>query len=93
MTLVHACVAKDLTKRTILVETVKQKAYQIAKNLKWDRYQRAFAIKVFDKKIGSYTNETLTPEIYKLVITKFKRKRINEKFTPKKATISEDTMF
>ena len=30
MILVHACVAKDLTKRTILVETVKYKAYQIA---------------------------------------------------------------
>ena len=44
---------KDLAKRTISDKISKNKAYEIAKNLKYNGYQRAFAVmvyKFFDKK-------------------------------------------
>ena len=44
---------KDLTKRTAADKALKNKAFNIAKNLKYDRYQRglaSMAYKFFDKK-------------------------------------------
>ena len=44
---------KDLTKRTAADKVLKNKAFNIAKNLKYDRYQRglaSMAYKFFDKK-------------------------------------------
>ena len=47
---------KDLAKRTISDEILKDRAYEIARNCGHDGYQRALAImvyKIFDKKTGS----------------------------------------
>ena len=57
---VHACGVKDLTNRTVSVKIWNYITYKIAKNLKYDGYQRGFAsivYKGFDKERGSYTNE------------------------------------
>ena len=48
--------SKDLAKRTISDKILKDRAYEIARNHKYDEYQRALAILVygiFDKKTGS----------------------------------------
>ena len=48
--------SQDLTKRTISDKTLKDKAYEIAINSKYDRYQRGLVnmvYKIFDKKTGS----------------------------------------
>ena len=64
---------KDLTKRTISDKILKNRAYEIARNQKYDGYQRALAsmvYKFFDKKIGSgvSVNEKLAEELYEAVI-------------------------
>ena len=48
--------SKDLAKRTILDKILKDRAYEIARNRKYDGYQRALASMVYkfsDKKTGS----------------------------------------
>ena len=48
--------SKDLAKRTTSDKILKDRAYEIAKNHKYDEYQRALAIlvyRIFDKKTGS----------------------------------------
>ena len=74
---------KDLTKRTISDNILKNRAYEIARNWKYDGYQRALAsmvYKFFDKKIGSgvSVNEKLAEELYEAVITKLKNKSLCE---------------
>ena len=67
---------------------MKDRAYEVARNRRYDGYQRALASMVynfFDKKIGSRTivtskagvsvNEQLAEELHKPVINKFKRKK------------------
>ena len=47
---------KDLTKRTVSDQVLKDRAYEIAMNPKYDGYQKGLAsmvYKFFDKKIGS----------------------------------------
>ena len=56
---------------------MKDRAYEIARNSKYDGYQRALAsmvYKFFDKKTGSgiSVNENLTEELHKPVIQKKK---------------------
>ena len=70
---------KDLTKRTFSDKILKDRAYEIAKNCKYDEYQRVLAsmvYKFFDKKSGSgvSVNEQQGEELHKPVIKKFKRK-------------------
>ena len=60
---------------------MKCRAYEIARNRKYDRYQGELAsmiYKFFDKKTGSgmSVNEQLTEELNKLVIKKFKRRKV-----------------
>ena len=73
---------KDLKRRTFSDKILRHKAFNIAKNLKYDRYQRGLAsmvYKFFDKKSkgsGVATNEIdqnlqLAEELRKPVITKF----------------------
>ena len=58
--MLHILIGKNLTKRTITDKILKDKAFNIAKDTKYDRYQRGLAsmvYKFFDKKsAGSGTN-------------------------------------
>ena len=72
---------KDLGRRTASNKVLRDKAFNIAKNPKYDGYQRGLAsmvYKFFDKKskgsgvnIPSEFNEKLTKELYKPIIRKF----------------------
>ena len=73
--------SKDLTKKTISGKILKDRAYKIARNHKYDGFQRALAsmvYKLFDKKTGSAfsVNEQLAKELHKPVIKKFKRRNV-----------------
>ena len=64
---------------------MEDKTDDIAKNCKYDGYQRALAsiiYKSFDKKTGSgvSVNENLAKELHKPVIKKFNRERIYVRF-------------
>ena len=81
--------SKDLTKRTIPVKILKNKAFDIVKDPKYDGYQRGLSSMVYfitspDKKsVGSGAkhvntkitpqNEQLADELHKPIITKFKK--------------------
>ena len=82
-----ACLAHDaaysdskyLAKRTISDKILKNRAYEIARNCKYDGYQRALAsmvYKFFDKKIetGVSINEKIAEELHKPVIKKLQKK-------------------
>ena len=62
---------KDSAKRTVSVKRLKDRAYEVGRNLNYDRYQRALASMVYkflDKKTGSgvkaSVNEELTQELH-----------------------------
>ena len=64
---------------------MKDRAYEIARNRKYDGYQRALAsmvYKFFDKKTGSgaSVNEQLAEEVHKQVTKKFKRRKVYARF-------------
>ena len=70
-----------MAKRTISDKILKDRAYEIAINPKYDGYQRVLAnmvYKFFDKKTGSgagaSVNEELAQELHKPVIQKLKRR-------------------
>ena len=68
---------KDLAKRTISDKILKNREYEIARNRKYDGYQRALTsiiYKCFDKKAGSgvSVNEQLAEECDKPVFKKIK---------------------
>ena len=76
--------SKDLLKRTQSDEVLKDKAFKIASNPKYDGYQRGLAsmvYKFFDKKSkesGIVTNEPnyqLASELHKPIIRKFEKKK------------------
>ena len=75
--------SKDLVKRTQSDKVLKDKAFKIASNPKYDGYQRGLAsmvYKFFDKKssgsgITSEPNYQLADEIHKPIIRKFKKKK------------------
>ena len=71
---------KDLIRRTASDKVLKDKAFEIAKNLKYDGYQRRLAsmvYKFFDKKSSGSTITTIKPdyqlanELHKPIIRKF----------------------
>ena len=78
-------VFKDLKRRTASEKILRDKAFNIAKNRKYDRYQRGLAsmvYKFFDKKVkGSGVNislelnKKLAKELHKPIIRKFKKER------------------
>ena len=89
--------SKDLTKRTIADKILKNKAFDIAKDPKYDGYQRGLASMVynfFDSKVASPDkksvgsgakrvntkitpqNEQLAEELHKLIIRKFKKRKV-----------------
>ena len=72
--------SKDLPKRTISDKILKDRAYEIARNRKYDGYQEAIATmvyKCFDKKtrLGLSVNEQLAKVLHKPVIKKFRRRK------------------
>ena len=80
---------KDLVKRTQSDKVLKDKAFKIASDPKYDGYQRALAsivYKFFDKKSSSLNNSSgssvinepnyqLANELQKPIIRKFKKRR------------------
>ena len=80
---------KDLKKRAAAGKVLRDKAFNIAKNLKYDGYQRGLASIVFnffDKKAkgggvkSTYQNEQLADELYKPIIKKFKKIKVYSAF-------------
>ena len=62
---------------------MKDRAYEIVINPKFDGYQRGLAsmvYKFFDKEQGSSVNEKLAQELHKPVIKKFKRTKMYARF-------------
>ena len=85
--------SKDLAKRTISDNILKDKAYEIARNCGYDGYKRALAsmvYKLFNNKIESgatatskaaiSVNEQLAEELHKPVIKNFKRRNVYARF-------------
>ena len=78
------CKYKDLAKRTQSDKVLKDKAFKIASNPKYDGYQKGLALMVFnffDKKskdsaIKSMSNQQLANELHKPIIRKFKRRKV-----------------
>ena len=74
---------KDLAKRTASGKVLRDKSFNIAKNPKYDGYQRGLAsmiYKFFDKKTAgsgtkSMPNQQLADELHKPVIRKFKEEK------------------
>ena len=83
--------SKNLTKRTVADKILKNKAFDIAKDLKYDGYQRGLASMVcnfFDlqvsgssaKLIPENENEQLANELHKPIIRKFEKRRVYSTF-------------
>ena len=76
---------KDLVKRTQLDKVLKNKAFKIASDSKYDGYQRGLAsmvYKLFDKKskgsgIANETYYQLANELHKTIIRKFKKRKVS----------------
>ena len=81
---------KDLAKRTAADKVLRDKAFNIAKDLKYDGYQRGLASMVyrfFDRKAKVSgikneikQNEQLAEEIYKHIIRKFEKRKVYSAF-------------
>ena len=81
--------SKDLTKRTIADKILKNKAFDIAKDPKYDGYQRGLAsvvYKFFDSKVSGtgaklmLENEQLANELHKPIIRKFEKRKVYSTF-------------
>ena len=80
---------KDLTKRTIADKNLKNRAFDIAKDPKYDRYQRglgSMVYKFFDSKVSGSgvklipENEQLANELHKPIIRKFEKRKVYSTF-------------
>ena len=80
---------KDLTKRIAADKVLRNKAFNIAKNPKYDGYQRGLAsmvYKVFDEMTAGSgiksipQNEQLAEELHKPIIRKFKKRKVYSAF-------------
>ena len=81
---------KDLAKRTASDKVLRDKAFNIAKNPKYDGYQRGLAsmvYKFFDKKstgggvnIPLEFNEQLAKDLHKPIIRKFEKRKVYSGF-------------
>ena len=77
----------DLPKKTVAYKVLRDKAFSIAKNPKYDGYQRDHTLKVykfFDKKtLGDaveseiISNQELTEELHKLIIRKIGKWKVH----------------
>ena len=76
--------SKDLTKRTVADKVLRDKAFNIAKNSKYDRYQRGLAsivYKCFDKKSAS------------LADTSTRGSGVNIKLAPQNQQLAEELHY
>ena len=79
---------KDLAKRTASDKVVRDKAFNTAKNVKYDGYKRGFAsmvYKFFDKKsagngVAMLQNQQLVEELHKPIIRTFRKRRVYSSF-------------
>ena len=80
---------KDFTKRGAADKVLRDKAFNIAKDLKYDEYQRgltSMVYKFFDKKTAGSgiksmsQNEELAEELLKPIIRKFKKRKVYSAF-------------
>ena len=77
---------KDLARRTVSDKFLRDKAFHIAKDPKYDGYQRGLAsmvFKFFDKKTsgsGIKQSEQLAEEFHKPIIGKFKQRKVYSSF-------------
>ena len=80
--------SKDLAKRTQSDKILKDKAFKIASDPKYDGYQRGLAsmvYKFFDKKssgsgVATEPNYQLANELHRQIIRKFKRRKVYSSF-------------
>ena len=80
--------SKDLAKRTQSDKVLKDKAFKIASDPKYDGYQRGLAsmvYKFFDKKssgsgVATEPNYQLANELHRQIIRKFKRRKVYSSF-------------
>ena len=81
--------SKDLTKRTVADKILNNKAFDIAKDPKYDGYQRglgSMVYKFFDSKVSGSgaklipENELLTDELHKPIIRKFEKRKVYSTF-------------
>ena len=77
--------AVDLAKRTVSDRILKDRAFEIAINPKYDGYQRGLAFMVYnfsDKKLepGINVNEVLAQEFHKPVIKNFLKRKVYARF-------------
>ena len=83
---------KDLKRRTQSDKVLKDKAFGIARNPKYDGYQRALismVYKFFDKKSKGSSiknkikeSQQLANELHKAIIRKFKKRKVYSSFNP-----------
>ena len=79
---------KDLAKRTAADKVLRDKAFKIASDQKYDGYQRGLAsmvYKFFDKKsqgsgVDNNENIRLADELHKPIIRKFKKRKVYSSF-------------
>ena len=81
---------KDLTRRTASDKILHDKAFNIAKRLKYDGYQKALALMVYNilnkKTSGSgiknenMSDQQLAEKLHKRIIRKFKKRKIHSTF-------------
>ena len=73
-----------IAKRTTADKVLRDKAFNIAKDPKYDGYQRGLASMIynfFDKKTASSgVNEQLAEELHKPIIKKFKKRKVYSSF-------------
>ena len=80
--------SKDLAKRTQSDKVLRDKAFKIASDPKYDGYQRGLAsmiCKFFDKNssesgVATEPNYQLANKLHKQIIRKFKRKKVYSSF-------------
>ena len=81
--------SKDLTKRTVADKILKNRAFDIAKDPKYDGYQRgldSMVYKFFDSKVSgsgaklTLQNKQLANELHKPIIRKFKKRKVYSTF-------------
>ena len=75
--------SKDLVKITQSDKFLRDKAFKIASDPKYDGYQRGFAsmiYKFFDKKSANEPNYQLANELHKPIIRKFKKTKVFSSF-------------
>ena len=81
---------KDLDRRTTADKVLSEKAFNIAKSLKYNEYQRGFAsmvYKYFDKKTTGETikneaisNIELAVELHRPILKRFKKRKVHSPF-------------